>query len=235
MEQEMTGPDGRPPRTLGAHLAGRLPGLAERLKNAVAGAVEDWQAYDAEQLAEAQAQVRASRIAQRLEILLAHRADEYAGDWPLLPEAAKYAAGLAEGKYPGILWLTGTHGAGKSTAAWKVAETAVRAGFVGVTEVVSAGDLWEALSPPVDLVAIHRWAAVGLLIFDDFAVDGISDWELKHLFRVINIRWERHKPVIFASAIDLASVLDAKTWSRVESIMTPVHMGDVDHRKGRRP
>jgi len=192
---------------------------------------EEWAERDRQELRMAQEEVRAARIARRLASLLAARSQRFAGDWPLPEAASRWAACLAAGNQAGVLWFGGTRGSGKTTAAWATMAAAVRAGYAGRAEVVKAGQLLAALAPPVDAEAKARWALADLLFVDDFGKNGTSPWERAQLHEIFDARYEAYRPLIITSEVKIQPLVDPATWSRWDENLTPVHMGNTDHRR----
>jgi hypothetical protein len=219
-------------RIVPADLDRILPGLGARPVPARTPA--EMATWDREQLLEAQAEARQAQVDARVAVLLAGRSRRYAGEWPApeseAPKLAAYAAGLAAASEPGFLWVGGVSGSGKTTAAWKVIETAVRAGWAGTAEVVKSAAVLEALAPPVDADARARWARLGLLVLDDFGKNGTSPWERGQLHWILNERHEAFRPLIITSEKKIQPMLDPADWSRLAEKMTVVNMGDTDHR-----
>jgi IstB-like ATP binding protein len=222
----MTGTD------MGRRLAVLLPGFDPSAMGAPLTAAE-LAARDREALAEAQGQARADIVQTRVEHLLAARPPYFGVTYPAPDDAVAWAERLGRGERPGALWLGGVHGSGKTTVAWQMAEYAVRSGFAGQVLVVKAGDLWETLAPPVDTVARRRYAEVDLLILDDLAKGGLTEWNRGHLHWIVDQRIEWQRPMIITSEAKLKGLVDPATWSRLGQVVTPVWLGTWDYRLGR--
>lgn len=106
------------------------------------------------------------------------------------------------------LILLGPVGTGKSSAAALLCRQAVTAGRGVLWQYVP--DLIDALSdkPAKRAEVVHRAGTVDLLVWDDFGVRDMADWELGYLDQIVERRYRDFRPMVVTSNLttqDLAT------------------------------
>lgn len=178
---------------------------------------------------EVYAEWRASQADLRLQRLLARRPAAFAAPGELHRDVAAWAA---TPESSGNLVLTGPVGVGKTWHLWKVAETLTRAGMLGDIAILGAYDFKRLITPPVDEAALSRLVEADLLELDDLGAIRVSDWDLDHLYGLIDRRWQHNRPTVVASnQLDLRGVLGERTASRIAHGATVVELTGADRRR----
>jgi DNA replication protein DnaC len=97
------------------------------------------------------------------------------------------------------LTLVGPPGTGKSTAAALCCREAVKAGRTVQFSYVP--NLADALAgrPPERAQLVKHQIAVDLLVWDDFGVRDLADWEIGFLDQIVEGRYRRYAPMIVTS------------------------------------
>lgn len=104
------------------------------------------------------------------------------------------------------LILLGPVGTGKSSAAALVCREAVSAGRNCLWQYVP--DLVDQLSDKAGkrAEAITRAAAVDILVWDDFGVRNVADWELGYLDQIVERRYREFRPMVVTSNLTAADL-----------------------------
>jgi DNA replication protein DnaC len=165
--------------------------------------------------------------------LLTGRPAEMAAAGELDPDIAAWSKHLAAGGSKQNLILTGTVGAGKTWAAWKAAETAVRAGYEALVVITTAARFRRVIAPstaePREFV---RYCAAGLLVLDDVAALRLSEWDLDHLAELTDIRWSEQRPtVVTSNKTNLGNLLGPRISSRLQHNALRVPLDSPDRRR----
>lgn len=164
-----------------------------------------------------------------------------------LPEVAGWVRELVDGvrkdgrtvprlfRGPSLL-LVGSTGVGKSHQAYGAIRALAVSG-VGVSWLyTTAADLYGALRPRpgVDSEAVFgRYMSVDLLVLDDFGAAKTSEWNEEVNYRLINHRYEQHKPTLITSNVppkDLRAALGERVASRLAEMATRVVLKGTDRR-----
>lgn len=173
--------------------------------------------------------IRRERLAANL---LARRPAEFAAPGELDPRLTEWADQIAAGGHRNLV-LTGGVGTGKTWSAWKAAETAVRAGYEGGVIVTTAARLRRVCAPSTaDPAEFARYCRTGLLVIDDLASFGLSEWDLDNLCELADTRWSEHRPVVVTSnKTDLRALLGPRISSRLAHGALVVELTGPDRRR----
>ena len=141
------------------------------------------------------------------------------------------------------LLITGPTGIGKTYQAYgairRIAASGVVIGWLAST----VPDLYAALRPRPDTdgeAEFRRWAGVPLLLLDDLGAAKDSEWTEEILYRLVNYRSERLRPLIITSNLprrntpgrpSLQAVRSERVYSRLAEY-TPVTLKGRDRRLG---
>jgi hypothetical protein len=133
------------------------------------------------------------------------------GDWAQVrPPGAREVAdslpqrltGFARGR--GALFLGGP-GTGKSTAAALVCREVVRLGrSVAWAYVPVLMD--EMLESRRRLEIVRRYTTAGLVVFDDFGVRALADWEVGFLDEIVEVRYHARRPMVVTANLTVADL-----------------------------
>lgn len=148
------------------------------------------------------------------------------------------------------LVLVGGPGAGKTHTAWWLIGHLAKAGVLTDWVVVTAPDLFGNIRPGArdPEGAIRRYAATQLLVIDDAGMPQATPFTREVEYRIINERYERHRPVIITTnlapgrtkhtpmgMVTLADQLDERVYSRLGQMLRPsrdnvINLGVTDRR-----
>lgn len=164
-----------------------------------------------------------------------------------LPELRAWVTALIESAYDGgplgqitigsSLLLTGPVGTGKTHNAYGVIRALAESGAYCPWIVITAADLYGLLKPNQKTNSedeLNRIATVPFLVLDDLGVGKPSEWTEDVNYRIINQRYEWHRPTLFASnvpPVNLSSVLGERVASRLAEMVTPIVMDGPDRRR----
>jgi DNA replication protein DnaC len=133
----------------------------------------------------------------------------------------------------GSLIIGGDIGVGKSWHLWRIFADLIT-GYDGAhrVECVTAYEFKQIAAPPTDHERLARLAKVGLLLLDDVGSIRLSDWDLEHLFGVVDQRTSRRRPlVISTNVLDIRALLDERIASRLAKNVTLVELAGEDRRR----
>lgn len=133
----------------------------------------------------------------------------------------------------GNLVIVGPTGVGKTAACWGVLRAIVDGGSRATWRFWNAADLAAALrSTDVAEETVRSCRATGLLVVDDLAVSGITDWQTVQLTRIFDDRWQHCRPTIVTSNIpNLREALDDRIASRLQDGATILTIRGSDRRR----
>jgi DNA replication protein DnaC len=156
-------------------------------------------------------------------------------------KVAEWADRVLAGEDSGTLVIVGNVGTGKSWTLWHIGEALLRGGYVGYIEVTGAWDFKLLATPPVDADALRDLARADMLMLDDEGAVRISDWDVDHLYGILNQRWENSRPTVITlnpedqNPGDKRSILErllgARIASRVADNITMVRLTGDDRRR----
>jgi DNA replication protein DnaC len=131
---------------------------------------------------------------------------------------------LARGK--GVM-LFGPTGTGKSTTAGLLCREAVIRRFAPRWSY--APDLRDLLKPTDGkrVRTMDRQRSADLLVWDDFAVGGLADWEIGWLDQIVEYRYQRRKPMVVTTNLTAQTLRDDARLLRMVDRWREMNMGVV--------
>ena len=164
--------------------------------------------------------------------LLARRPPAFAEPGELNPKLKAWARMLAEGIGQNLI-LTGPVGAGKTWAAWKAAEEAVRSGYEGSVIITTAAALRRSIAPATaDPREFARCFTAGLLVIDDLGTFRLSEWDLDNFSDLIDSRWAAQIPTaVTSNKTNLGELLGPRISSRLQHSALKVALDGADRRR----
>lgn len=113
------------------------------------------------------------------------------------------------------LLLLGPVGTGKSSAAALVCSEAVKHGRNVLWQYVP--DLIDELSDraPKRAQVVNRASRADLLVWDDFGVRDMADWELGYLDQIVERRYREFKPMVITSNLTAADLVGDTRLQRI--------------------
>jgi len=168
-------------------------------------------------------------------------ADPVVRDW-VQALVAITAEDRRDGEVPRVrrgrsLLIAGPTGTGKTWHAFGAMKALNDAGVWADWERVTAADLYAALRPRpgVDSEAVFRhWLRCAVLIVDDLAAAKLSEWTEEVTFRLVNYRYEHHKPTVFTTNVPLPGLperLGERTASRLHEMCVFATLKGSDQRR----
>jgi DNA replication protein DnaC len=139
---------------------------------------------------------------------------------------------LADRRAAGNLILTGDVGRGKTWTIWRIVAACVDAGYARKIEVVPAYDFKRVVVPPPDYHKLDHLARIQVLCLDDIGSVRLSEWDLDHLYSVIDRRSAGSQPTVISSnVLNLRNLLDERIASRLAANATIVELTGMDRRR----
>lgn len=147
------------------------------------------------------------------------------------PRVHTWLESLVQRKATSLL-IVGPSGPGKSWILWKAQETLLYNGWRGRFEIVTAFELHQAISPPVDYAQLDVYAKADVLAIDDVGSLRLSDWTAEMLYGVIDQRWSNRRPTMIASNVyDLKGLLGDRIASRLADGAKTIEIDGPDRRR----
>jgi DNA replication protein DnaC len=168
---------------------------------------------------------------RRLELFYAKRDPVFAEKGTLDPRVHAWLETVVTRK-AGTLLLGGPTGTGKTWTAWKAIQTLVYNGWRGGWDVINAYELHQLMAPPVDQEELNRLARLDLLVVDDLASVGVTDWTAGHLLGLMDHRWRKKLPTIITTNVKkLGDVIGDRIASRLADGATSIALEGLDRRR----
>lgn len=170
------------------------------------------------------------QAAARLGRFLAKRPAKYAKPGPLNPGLAAWAGRYRAGAVENVK-IVGNIGSGKTWNLWRLGVELIENGFLGRYEIVKPKALKRIITPPVDVAALDALTEADLVAFDDVAAIRVSDWDVDHLYGLIDDRWESDRPIIVSTnEPNLAEVIGERSASRLGDRLVTMKITGPDMR-----
>lgn len=134
------------------------------------------------------------------------------------------------------LLLIGSTGTGKTYAAYGAVRALAVSGVGCSWLVTTAADMYGQLRPRPKVDSeeeFDRYARCGLLVLDDLGAAKGSEWNEEINYRLVNYRYEHHKPTLITSNVppkELAGALGDRVASRLVEMAERVVLRGSDRR-----
>ncbi len=166
---------------------------------------------------------------------------ENAGDSPAIQWARRYVSGWEQIKTDNLgLLLWGEVGTGKSFTAACIANALLEQAVP-----VMMTNFSKILNQMGAMYSDHRYRYIAsfdrypLLIIDDLGIERSTDYAREQVYAVIDERYKAHLPLIVTTNLTInelrnpANVAEARIYSRLLEMCTPIHVGGEDRRKAK--
>lgn len=179
-------------------------------------------------------QQKARRHAADIAWLNQMRPEEFNVPGDMHPDVAEWFTRLVDpDQVAGNLIMCGNFGVGKTWHIWRlVSDLVEKYEAARHIEVVTAYQFKEIAAPETDYKTLHRFAEVQMLFLDDVGSLRLSNWDLEHVFAIVDQRLPRRRPTVISSnELDFQELLKNRIASRLAANTTIVEFVGEDRRR----